>query len=249
MDSNKFPAAEGQPSNRKGFEAWREDWTRAVFADDNLWGSDKNVAAFLALHLNREARACWPSYGTIAKGLGIDRANVRRSVRRLIARGFLVREPRGRGQTNLYLPAGGVVTVTPGVVTVTPAVLSQLPPRTSEVEPLKEPLREGVVTVTTGGEERGGLPREESKKEKEPFPSKVPTPTPSKFDQGVPRAAPNGGGGDVWVKYDTPEWDRVERFGHRAVGKVFIRYGRVDGTWVPKSDLKAIAAVAASSSA
>jgi hypothetical protein len=62
---------------------------------------------------------------------------------------------------------------------------------------------------------------------------------------GVPRAAPNGNGGEsVWVKYDTPTWDMVERFGHRAVGKVFMRYGRVEGHWILKADLRAIEAVA-----
>ena len=230
----------------KRFEVWREDWVRTVFADDNLWGSDKNVASFLALHLNRTTRAAFPSYGTIGKGLDMDRANVRRSIRRLIARGYLVREPRGRGQTNLYLPAGGVVTVTTGVVTVTPAVLSQLPPRTSEVEPLKEPLREGVVTVTTGKEERGGLPRgpsAPSKEEKQAKPSEVQS-CPSPNNEGVPRAAPNGGGDSVWVKYDTPQWDLIERYGHRATGKVFFRFGRLDGDWFLKADLKAIEVLA-----
>jgi len=46
------------------------------------------------------------------------------------------------------------------------------------------------------------------------------------------------------VEYDSPEWDMVERFGHRAVGKVFMRYGRQQGLWVLKRDLKAIEAVA-----
>jgi helix-turn-helix protein len=239
-----LPFQPNQPVNRKGsFEAWREDWIRTVFADDSLWGSDKNVAAFLALHLNREARACWPSYTTIAKGLGINRSNARRSVRRLIARGYLVREPRGRRQTNLYLPAGGVVTVTPGVVTVTTAVLSQLPPRTSEVEPLKEPLRESVVSVTTGKEEKeGGLPRGKEEKQAKPSVASSPSSSPN---EDVPRAAPNGGGGDsTFVKFDTPQWDMVERFGHKAVGKVFMRYGRSEGLWLLKSDLRAIEAAA-----
>src|SRR5262249_16849079 len=77
---------------------------------------------------------------------------------------------------------------------------------------------------------------------REGFPlSDSPISSPSKDGGGVPRAAPNGGGGDsVWVRYDTPEWDRVERFGHRAVGKVFIRYGRVEGSWILKSDLRAL---------
>jgi hypothetical protein len=239
-----LPFQPNQPPTRKGaFEAGREDWIRTVFADESLWGSDKNVAAFLALHLNRETRTCWPSYSTVGKGLGVDRANVRRSVRRLIARGYLARKPRGKGQTNAYFPTGtGVVTVTPGVVTVTTAVLSQLPPRTSEVEPLKEPL-EGVVTVTPGKEEKGGLSRDKEEQKTKPSDSpSLPSPSPN---EGVPRAAPNGGGraGEVFVRYDTPQWDMVERYG-KAVGKVFMRYGRVEGHWILKADLKAIEAAA-----
>jgi len=143
-----------QPTVRNGFEAWRESWLRAVFADDNLWGSDKNVTAFLALHLNRETRSCWPSYGTIARGLGIDRSNARRSVRRLIARGYLVRKPRGKGQSNAYFPTGV------GVVTVTTEVLSQLPSRTSD----------STSESTLGKEPKdlGGLPKGEPKKESKP---------------------------------------------------------------------------------
>jgi hypothetical protein len=233
------------PTQQKGhFQAWREAWNRSVFADDNLWGSDKNVAAFLALHLNRETWSCWPSYSTIAKGLGIDRSNARRSIRRLIARGYLVRKPRGKGQSNAYLPTGaGVVTVTPGVVTVTTAVLSQLPPRTSEVEPLKEPKKEGVVTVTTGKEEKErGLPRE--KEDQKAKPSAASSPSPIQVSEGVPRGAAPNGGDSVFVRFDTPKWDLVERYGHRAVGKVFLRCGRVEGLWILKTDLRAIETLA-----
>jgi hypothetical protein len=49
----------------------------------------------------------------------------------------------------------------------------------------------------------------------------------------------------VWIRYDSPQWDMIERFGHRAVGKVFMRYGRCEGHWIPKMDLKAIEALAA----
>jgi Helix-turn-helix domain len=124
MTINKYPAAERQ--RPLAFEAWKEGWLRSIIADSNLWNCDKAVAGFLSFHLNRETRSCFPSYATIGKGLGIDRLNARRSIKRLIAYGYLVRARRGRGQSNLYFPAEGVV------------VHDHL---TSEVEPLKEPLR------------------------------------------------------------------------------------------------------------
>jgi hypothetical protein len=62
----------------------------------------------------------------------------------------------------------------------------------------------------------------------------------------VPRAPPPGGSpGDEWVPYESRTWDHVERLGFKATGKVFVRYGRVAGAWIPKSDLKAIEVLAA----
>jgi Helix-turn-helix domain len=163
-----LPFQPNQPTSRKGsFEAWKESWVRAVFADEDLWGSDKSIAAFLAFHLNRETRTCFPSYSTIGRGLGINRSNARRSIRRLIARGYLRRERRGRGQSNVYCPAGGVVTMTTRVVTVTTPGVVTGDPLTSESLTSDSTLKEGVVTVTTGKEEKErGNSREARKEEK-----------------------------------------------------------------------------------
>ena len=237
-----LPFQVNQPINRKGsFEAWRENWVRTVIADSNLWNCDKSVAVFLSFHLNRETHACFPSYATIGKGVGIDRLNARRSIKRLIARGYLIREQRGKGQSNLYFPTGADVVADDH--TPTRKVWSHT--TTGAAEEVWSYTTTGVVaddhsgvvaddhltsesltsdlTLGSSEEKKAGLPRpKEKKEEKEAKPSK-----------------------EVWVKYDTPEWDRVERFGHRATGKVFIRYGRVDGAWILKSDLKAIEALAA----
>jgi len=37
----------------------------------------------------------------------------------------------------------------------------------------------------------------------------------------------------------------IERYGHQATGKVFFRFGRLDGDWFLNSDLKRIEALAA----
>ena len=187
-----LPFQPNPPAPRKGsFEAWRESWVRAVFADENLWGSDKSVAAFLALHLNRETRACYPSYATIGRGLCIDRLNARRSIKRLITRGYLLRKPRGRGQSNLYSPAEGVVIETTGVVTVTTEVWSPKTPRTSDLTS-ERTLREDVVIMTTGKKEESGLPKEASKQEPtEGFPPSVVSPSSAFSHPPIPRGPPH----------------------------------------------------------
>jgi hypothetical protein len=85
------------------FEAWREHWHRQVLADRELSHRDKSVAGLLIWYLNREERACFPSYATIARGVGITRRDAMRSVVRLVKRGHLQRQKRER-QTNFYVP-------------------------------------------------------------------------------------------------------------------------------------------------
>jgi len=65
-----------------------------------------------------------------------------------------------------------------------------------------------------------------------------------KKEGGLPREAREEKKDSVWIKYDTPEWDLIERFGYRATGKVFFRFGRLDGDWFLKSDVTAIKALA-----
>jgi hypothetical protein len=85
------------------FEAWRETWHRQVLADRQLGHRDKSVAGFLLWYLNRQDRACFPSYATIATGVGITRRDAMRCISRLMARGHLLRRPRER-KTNYYSP-------------------------------------------------------------------------------------------------------------------------------------------------
>ena len=85
------------------FEAWREAWHRQVLADRQLGHRDKSVAGFLLWYLNRQERACFPSYATIAAGVGITRRDAMRCVARLVACGHLLRQPRER-KTNYYSP-------------------------------------------------------------------------------------------------------------------------------------------------
>lgn len=48
-----------------------------------------------------------------------------------------------------------------------------------------------------------------------------------------------------WVKYDSPRWDLIERFGRQATGRQFPRFGRAGGAYFLKADLQKIEAAAA----
>jgi hypothetical protein len=232
-----------QATQLRGFEAWRETWHRQVLADRELGHRDKSVAGFLLWYLNRQERACFPSYSTIAEGVGIDRRDAVRSIARLVACGHLLRRLRER-QSNYYSPQV-VAPCHQGVGVPCHQDSGAVPPGGGgKSTTLTSDYRTSDLTLEDREERKGGLPR--GKEEKKARPSVASSPSPSLNNQDVPRGAPNGGGGDsTFVKFDTPQWDMVERFGHKAVGKFFMRYGRSEGLWLLKSDLKAIEAAAA----
>lgn len=240
-----------QATQLRGFEAWRETWHRQVLADRELGHRDKSVAGFLLWYLNRQERACFPSYSTIAEGVGITRRDAVRSIARLVACGHLLRRLRDK-QTNYYSPQV-VAPCHQGVVAPCHQDGGVVPPGGGgKLDTLTSDYRTSDLTLEEGSKDSGGLSREtgkEEKKEAKPsVASSLPSPSPN---EGVPRAAPNGDGraGEVFVRYDTLQWDMVERFGHKAVGKYFMRYGRSEGLWLLKSDLKAIEAAAAANGA
>jgi hypothetical protein len=132
------------------------------------------------------------------------------------------------------------------------------PPDTGDQLHLTNPPDTGVRRLGEGlresrlgdKKEKVGLPRKENQKETDSpsnslSSSSKPLMTGAAASAGIPPPNGNGGSDSVWIRYDTPVWDVVERFGRRAVGKPFVRYGRVDGWWILKSDLKAIEALAA----
>src|SRR5262245_59790904 len=87
------------------FEACREHWHRRILASSRCGHRAARVAGFLVWHLNRDTRGCFPSYATIAKGVGIDRRDAKRDVKALIELGYLKRQRRGR-KSNYYFPSG-----------------------------------------------------------------------------------------------------------------------------------------------
>src|SRR5262245_14763767 len=76
------------------FESWRETWLRKVVADPKLGHRAKTVATVLSFYLNRESRACFPSYETIAQAAGIVRQSAMQGVAELIEAGYLQRQSR-----------------------------------------------------------------------------------------------------------------------------------------------------------
>jgi DNA-binding transcriptional ArsR family regulator len=97
---------------------------------------------------------------------------------------------------------------------------------------------EGQSSCTTGTKRR--IDKEVEKEEDRVASGKI-----DKEASGLPREGKEEKKDSVWVRYDSPRWDLIERYGHQATGKVFFRFGRLDGDWFLKSDLKAIEAAAA----
>lgn len=150
------------------FEPWREHWHRRILADSHVGHRAARVAGFLVWHLNRDTRGCFPSYATIAKGVGIDRRNAKRDVKTLIDLGYLKRQQRGR-TSNYYFPSGVVVNhqvgafQPPGGGSFSPPGGADLAPLTSDLTSDLTLLRESLFF-----EERKArsLPREEVKPRK-----------------------------------------------------------------------------------
>jgi Helix-turn-helix domain len=109
MSASNSSSAKVIPFNKpkKGeFEKFRETWSRQVLADKELTHRAARVASYLVWHLNRTSRAAFPSRSEIAKGTGIDRADVLKDIKQLIARGHLqIRRPERRARRNNYMPA------------------------------------------------------------------------------------------------------------------------------------------------
>ena len=90
-------------------ERWAKLAARAV-VDRNLRALDVRVLAAIGIYAGRDGTA-WPSQETIARALGIERATVCRSIKRLRAGGCLdryrKRTPRGyfRNVYQLLYPA------------------------------------------------------------------------------------------------------------------------------------------------
>jgi DNA-binding Lrp family transcriptional regulator len=264
-------SAELQPANQpKGFAQASKGWLQRWHADHRLSHSDRTFCTQLYLYFNElhfektGELLAWPSWNTLMARTGLSETSVFRRLRNLERLGALEIE-HGRYNHETKRRAGNLYRARESNLAPVQPCKEKQPCISGQKQPCTGARRLGdrdsvnlrekeQVQFGFNAEERG-LPRgrlapEESKQASSS--SRVPLPPPSKPNGGlpatavgrVPRAAPNGGGDSVWVKYDTPTWDAVERYGQKAVGKVFIRYGRVEGAWILKADLRAIEAAA-----
>jgi hypothetical protein len=165
------------------FEAWRETWHRQVLADRQLGHRAKSVAGFLLWYLNRQERACFPSYATIATGVGITRRDAMRCIARLMARGHLLRRPRER-KTNYYSP----LVVAPchqGDGTLPPVGGGKTTTLTSDSRTSDLTLEKSLKTI-----QESGCPREEGTRvlpSHDPFTSPSPSNGGSRANGGAAR--------------------------------------------------------------
>jgi hypothetical protein len=245
-------------------------WLQGWHADGRLSHGDKTFATQIYLHFNQAhfeqtgELLAWPGWAVLMAKTGLCKTSVFRRLRHLEQLGaFEVEHGRYNPEakkriTNRYRAKDPTKVALDATL---PKVAFQSSTKVAFESQSKVALaatrRSERKEVNLEEKEKQdckvGLSRKEVNKQ-EPNeglpPSKVPSSFPSKTDTesaAAPGGIPPGGSPDSeFVKYDTPKWDQIERFGHRATGKVFMRYGRVEGTWILKRDLKAIEALAAS---
>lgn len=193
------------------FEAWREAWHRQVLADRQLGHRDKSVAGFLLWYLNRQERACFPSYATIAAGVGITRRDAMRCVARLVACGHLLRQPRER-KTNYYSPRV-VAPCHQGGGTVPPGGGGKLDTLTSKSRTSDLTLGRALKIQE---EDRGSPRKQGSPNSPSGVPSSPGNSRPSAAPGGVPRGAADG----PFITFDSPKWPLVEKYARDVLGFV-----------------------------
>ena len=207
------------------FEAWRETWHRQVLADRQLGHRDKSVAGFLLWYLNRQDRACFPSYATIATGVGITRRDAMRCISRLMARGHLLRRPRER-KTNYYSPRV-VAPCHQGDGTLPPDGGGKTTTLTSDSRTSDLTLEKSLKTI-----QESGCPREEGTRV---LPSHDPFISPSPSNGG---SRANGGPPGKYAGYTSPLMVRLEAY-ERRTGKTLPRDKR-GGWWLTPDQLAAV---------
>ena len=80
----------------------RDDWLRAVLADNTLSQGARNAAVRLGLYLNVDRERCDPSYHQLGKALGCTRRSAIRAVRELIDRDWVAIASHSAGRRNNF---------------------------------------------------------------------------------------------------------------------------------------------------
>lgn len=95
-------------TDKEMFNAGRHRWLGHVARDRALTGAAIRVAVVIWDRLNVKKRAAWPSIGTMAKELGLNRSTVIRATDKLVERGWVNVVSR-RWHSNLYQPRFGAM--------------------------------------------------------------------------------------------------------------------------------------------
>jgi hypothetical protein len=100
--------------------ASKNDWLKAVAADDTLGRLALRAAITLAVYFNNSSGRAWPSIARLATELKADRRNLQRALDTLVRAGLIDRKRggRGRGNSNSYWRAKGGKTDRPKDETV-----------------------------------------------------------------------------------------------------------------------------------
>lgn len=123
-----------------------------VMGDGSLTDLDRRIAFFLADHVNIASGIAWPSAGRLAGCAGVTERATRRSLGRLVNRGYFDLTRRGGGaRSNTYKPRQPLTGESPLTdqapltgESATPDRWSPLPLTDGSPEPIEEPIDEPV---------------------------------------------------------------------------------------------------------
>ncbi len=95
METNNF-----KPKDKQSFYGFRK-----AFIKNPEVSALARFTLILLLTFKGKNDGCWPSVGTLAKHLGLNRDTVRKYTNELVEKGYLIKHSRGIGRSLLYIPS------------------------------------------------------------------------------------------------------------------------------------------------
>jgi hypothetical protein len=248
-------------------------WLQGWHADRRLSHSDRTLCTQIYLHFNQThfektgELLAWPGWTSLMAKTGLSKTSVFRRLRNLerlgafgVEHGCYNHETKRRAGNRYHAKKPTKVALAQPWDQGCISVLDQgctgatrLGDRDSVNLSKKEESKVSSVQPRKEEKERG-LPRPSAKEEQKAKPSNSPSLPSSAQDSFVPRApapgdVPRTADDEKFIQYDTPEADLAERFMHRATGRPFLRFGRLRGFYLHRSEWEATKALAAAEGA
>lgn len=95
---------EGVSLNLKGKKAAFHGFRKAFIQNSEISALARFVLVLLITFKGKN-EVCWPSVGTLAKHLGLNKDTTCKYINELVRKGFLIKRSRGIGRSLLYAPS------------------------------------------------------------------------------------------------------------------------------------------------